>query len=112
MKLSEKGYLKIGNSIVAWVDDGVIKVTFDRNKIEFEPDDFEMPTTPNGNEINKLDAKTEDLPTTLKEVRLTVEEAKILETFCWGCASLLSTEEDAVYDKLVKRIEQAEKGDA
>ena len=43
-------------------------------------------------------------------VCLTVEEAKILETFCWGCASLLSTEEDAVHDKLVKRIEQAEKG--
>lgn len=45
-------------------------------------------------------------------VCLSVDEAKILESFCWGCASLLSTEEDAVYEKLVKRIEQAEKGDA
>ena len=40
MKLSEKGYLKIGNAIAAWVEDGVIKVTFDPDKIEFEPDDF------------------------------------------------------------------------
>ena len=44
-------------------------------------------------------------------VCLTVDEAKILETFLWGCASLLSTEEYAVYDKLVERIEQAEKCD-
>ena len=41
MKLSEKGYLKIGNSIVGWFENGVAKVTFDPDKIEFEPDDFE-----------------------------------------------------------------------
>lgn len=41
-------------------------------------------------------------------VMLSVEEAKILENFCWRYASLLSTEEDAVHDKLVERIEQAE----
>ena len=40
MKLSEKGYLKIGNSIVGWFENGVAKVTFDPDKIEFEADDF------------------------------------------------------------------------
>ena len=41
MKLSEKGYLKIGNSIVGWLENGVAKVTFDPDKIEFEADDFQ-----------------------------------------------------------------------
>lgn len=41
MKLSEKGYLKIGNRIVGWLENGVAKVTFDPDKTEFDQDDFE-----------------------------------------------------------------------
>ena len=77
----------------------------------------EMVTTPNANKINELDAKTEDSPTTPKEVRLTVEEAGILvrcaaNEFCrliMEHAPIDSAREVEVlmYD-LVKRIGQAE----
>lgn len=88
MKLSEKGLGKLYNSKACYYDpdteDEVVALSYFEHIFEFEPDDFQG------------------------VVCLTVEEAKILETFLWGCASLLSTEEYAVYDKLVKRIEQAE----
>lgn len=89
MKLSEKGYLKIGNSIVGWLEDGVAKVTFDPDKIEFEPDDFK------------------------DCVALTVEEAKKISTFFDAvefCAYgfKISYEERILWEIIEKRIEQAE----
>lgn len=86
MKLSEKGIETIFSALLKTIEErdlvfrqisqGVFKKHIDA--LEFEPDDFEMPTTHNTNKINGLDVKTEDLPTTPKEVRLTVDEAKAL----------------------------------
>ena len=91
MKLSEKGIQKVLDDVFLICDEETGYIVKHWMPTEdFEPDDFEP------------EPKKE--PT----VELTLDEAKILETFCWGCASLLSTEEDAVYDKLVKRIKQAE----
>lgn len=101
MKLSEKGYLKIGNSIVGWLENGVAKVTFDPDKIEFEPDDFEGGCFQNGKD----------------HIVLTVEEAEILtrcaaNEFCrlileHAPVDLARQVEILMYD-LVRRIEQAE----
>ena len=57
MKLSEKGYLKIGNSIVGWFENGVAKVTFDPDKIEFEPDDFKGVVVLTVEEAKKIERK-------------------------------------------------------
>lgn len=46
-----------------------------------------------------------------KCVCLTLDEAKILENFCWRCAALLSTEESAVHDKLFEQIKKVEECD-
>ena len=90
MKLSEKGYLKIGNSIVGWFENGVAKVTFDPDKIEFNPEDF------------------------TGSVVLTAEEAEALMTFFdtmkpqmpnGGCMEYC----DLWGNTIKKRIEQAEK---
>ena len=70
MKLSEKGFLKLCLKMYECLSD--IK------EREFEADDFEMVTTPNTNKINGLDTKNADLVTTPKDVRLTLEEAKML----------------------------------
>ena len=93
MKLSEKGYLKIGNSIVGWLENGVAKVTFDPDKIEFDQADFK------------------------DCVVLTTEEAEILircaaNEFCrlileHAPVELARQVEVLMYD-LVRRIEQAE----
>lgn len=89
MKLSEKGYLKIGNSIVGWFENGVAKVTFDPDKIEFKPDDFK------------------------DCVVLTVEEAKVIAIFFGAvdacCDLRISKTEQKVWRKIKKLIGQAEK---
>lgn len=92
MKLSEKGYLKIGNSIVGWFENGVAKVTFDPDKIEFKPDDFKGC------------------------VVLTIDEAEQIEQLLNGFVSLHNddclTVRNDIFDAVVafkKRIEQAEK---
>ena len=61
MKLSEKGYLKIGNSIVGWFENGVVKVTFDPDKIEFEPDDFQGVVVLTAEEAKEIAKKLNDV---------------------------------------------------
>lgn len=41
-------------------------------------------------------------------VCLTLNEAKILENFCWRYAALLSTEESTVHNKLFEQIKKVE----
>ena len=96
MKLSEKGYLKIGNSIVGWFENGVVKVTFDPDKIEFEPDDFEGGCCQNGK----------------GHVTLTVEEAKaiheMLYNYVWEYAFCLTDYDVKLPDDLLSRIKQVD----
>ena len=61
MKLSEKGYLKIGNRIVGWLENGVAKVTFDPDKIEFDQDDFEGTVCLTVEEAKEIAEKLKDL---------------------------------------------------
>lgn len=115
MKLSEKGIETIFSALRKTIEErdlvfrrisqGVFKKHIEA--LEFESDDFEMATTPNTNKINWLDVKTEDLPTTPKDVHLTLEEAKIL----LGIArhkQLLTEREVVEIVKLILRIEQVE----
>ena len=88
MKLSEKGLGKLYNSKACYYDpdteEEVVALSYFEHVFEFEPDDFK------------------------DSVILSIEEAKILENFCWRYASFLSPEEDAVHDKLVEQINQVE----
>ncbi len=127
MKLSEKGIETIFSALLKTIEErdlvfrrisqGVFKKHIEQ--LKFEPDDFEMPTTPNGNEINELDAKIAEVPTTPKEVRLTVEEAKeIIGTYIWTNCEIvkqhgipeLKIKNPNWLIHLLERIEQAEKG--
>lgn len=84
MKFSAKGWYKVLEEATCYSDDIDVDVlAFDNAEqeyklrhMEFEPDEFEMPTIHNLKKIKALGVEIEDLPTTPKEVRLTVDEAK------------------------------------
>ena len=124
MKLSEKGIETIFSALLKTIEErdlvfrrisqGVFKKHIE--VLEFEPDDFEMVTTPNSEKIKGLDVKTKDLPTTPKEVHLTVEEANLLFKVIDGFFDmrLPTTKEIVALNKLkvrVERIAKAEKCD-
>lgn len=100
MKLSEKGIETIFSALLKTIEErdlvfrqisqGVFKKHIEA--LDFEPDDFEMTTTP-------------------KEVRLTVEEAKHLLCIVMDCKHdhCITQEEAETFREFVKRIEQAEK---
>ena len=141
MKFSTKGWYKVLEEATYYSNDIDVDVLawdnteqeYKLRHMEFEPDDFEMPTTPKSKKSKKikgLDAKTEDLLTTPKEVRLSVEMAEDLNSainhlfglvklnqvkLTQGEAIALRTFEDLVdratsqFNQVVKKvIEQAE----
>ena len=84
MKFSTKGWYKVLEEATCYSDDIDVDVLawdnteqeYKLRNMDFKPDDFEMPTIHNLKKIKALDVETEDFPTTPKEVRLTVDEAK------------------------------------
>lgn len=124
MKFSTKGWYKVLEEATYYSNDIDVDVLawdnteqeYKLRHMEFEPDDFDMPTTPKSKKIKGLDAKIEDSPTTTKEVRLAVDEAKdilwdlkLLKEFVHKVCPSEASEVKERIAQFESRIKQAEK---